>query len=120
MTTSSRIASGRSPAARSMPEAPLDADTELERGMVALAAGDHDTAIESLRRAVYLDPRCAVGAFQLARAHDARGDAPAAVRAYRQALVLLEEREDELAGVAKADLETAAQTRLEVLAGGRA
>lgn len=100
------------------PAAPLDAEIEFERGVTALASGDSATAIEALRRTVYLDPDHAAAVFQLARAHEAAGDFGAARRAYWQALALLERSADEVGGVARRDLESAARARLQALGAG--
>lgn len=101
------------------PPAPAsDATSEYERGSAALAAGDAAGAADALRRALYLDPSHAAAAFLLARAHETRGDATAARRSYYQALALLEEAPDEVAGVARRDLESAARARLSALAEG--
>lgn len=93
----------------------LDAEADFERGVAALAAGDADTAAAALRRTLYLDPGHAVAAFQLARAHEARGDTTAARRAYWQALALLEETGDEVGGMARRDLQSVARARLDAL-----
>ncbi len=106
---------------RSAPEpapaapAPGDAEAAFETGVAALAAGDADGAVEALRRALYLDPGHAAAAFQLARAHDAREDVPAARRAYWQALALLDDAGQEVGGVARRDLEAVCRARLEAL-----
>lgn len=65
---------------------PLNAEAHYVRGVSELANGDPEVAVESLRRAVYVEPSFALAAFQLARAHDLQGDDPAARRAYAQAL----------------------------------
>jgi len=100
-------------------EAPaMVAEAEFERGVTALASGDAGTAVEALRRALYLDAGHAAAAFQLARAHEARDDPAAARRAYWQTLALLEESGEEVGGVARRDLESVARARLEALGGG--
>jgi chemotaxis protein methyltransferase CheR len=68
-----------------------DAHGAFEAGSRALGAGDPAAAVTALRRALYLDPRRAVVALQLARAHEARADVPAARRAYARALRLVDE-----------------------------
>ncbi|MFL5844698.1 MAG: CheR family methyltransferase [Solirubrobacteraceae bacterium] len=97
---------------------PPEPDAVFERGLAALAENDPATAVELLRRALYLDPSHAGAAFQLGRAHEAAGDGAAARRAYWQALGLLSEAGDEVHGVARRDLESAARARLEALGGG--
>jgi chemotaxis protein methyltransferase CheR len=69
---------------------PLDANAYFVRGLAELGIGDPDSAAISLRRALYVDPAFGVAAFQLGRAHEERGDATAAARAYEQALRTLE------------------------------
>ena len=71
-------------------DAPLDADAHFIHGLIVLEAGDPARAAAALRRALYTDPRFAVAAFTLGRAYDALGDAPAARRAYEQALRTLD------------------------------
>jgi chemotaxis protein methyltransferase CheR len=73
---------------------PLDAEAYFVRGLSELAAGDPSSAVASLRRALYIEPTLAVAAFQLGRAYDLSGDARAAVRAYRQALSVLDSSEE--------------------------
>jgi chemotaxis protein methyltransferase CheR len=65
---------------------PGNADAYLVRGVTELAAGLPARAIESLRRALYLDPELTLAAFKLGRAHDALGQRDAARRAYERAL----------------------------------
>jgi hypothetical protein len=60
------------------------------RGLAELATRDPVAASESLRRALYIDPSFALAAFQLGRAQNLRGDARAALRAYRRALRTLD------------------------------
>jgi chemotaxis protein methyltransferase CheR len=67
------------------------AHAAFEAGSQALGGGDPATAVHALRRALYLDPRRAVVALQLARAHEALDDVDAARRAYRRALRLVAE-----------------------------
>ena len=76
----------RSSAKRVMAEDPLDAEANFVRGLSALADGDPQAAVESLRRALYVEPSFALAAFQLARAHDLQGDEQAARRAYARTL----------------------------------
>jgi chemotaxis protein methyltransferase CheR len=68
---------------------PLNAEAYYLRGMSELAIDDPGAAVGSLRRALYVDPTFALAAFQLGRAHDLRGDAQAARRAYARTLHLL-------------------------------
>lgn len=67
------------------------AHAAFEAGSQALGGGDPASAVRALRRALYLDPRRAVVALQLARAHEAMDDIEAARRAYRRALRLVAE-----------------------------
>ncbi|MBS1845597.1 MAG: hypothetical protein JST53_14365 [Actinobacteria bacterium] len=67
-------------------EDPMNAEAHFVRGLSELANGDAKVAVESLRRALYIEPSFALAAFQLARAHDRTGDEQAARRAYLQAL----------------------------------
>lgn len=67
------------------------AHAAFEAGSQALGGGDPATAVRALRRALYLDPRRAVVALQLARAHEALDEVDAARRAYRRALRLVAE-----------------------------
>lgn len=75
---------------RLLEENPLDANAYFVRGLAELGLGDPTSAAASLRRALYVDPAFGLAAFQLGRAHDRRGDGPAAARAYEQALHTLE------------------------------
>ncbi len=68
---------------------PLHAEAYYLRGMSELAINDPVAAVGSLRRALYVDPAFALAAFQLGRAHELRGDAQAARRAYARTLHLL-------------------------------
>jgi predicted Zn-dependent protease len=67
-------------------EDPLNAAAHYIRGVSELAKGDPEVAVESLRRALYVEASFALAAFQLARAHDLQGDEKAARRAYAQTL----------------------------------
>ena len=69
---------------------PLDADAHFIHGLVALEAGDPAGAAAALRRALCTNSRFTLAAFALGRAYDALGDAPAARRAYEQALRTLD------------------------------
>jgi chemotaxis methyl-accepting protein methylase len=59
-------------------------------GEQATAAGDHPSAIDAFRKAVYLDPTQPMGHFQLGLALEAAGDRRGARRAYAAALTALE------------------------------
>lgn len=100
---------------------PLDAAAYFRRGLAELEGGDPAAAVGSLRRALYVEPRFGLAAFKLAGAHEALGDLPAARRGYEQALRALEpddRHEPFLAQIDLADVATAAQARLAVLARG--
>jgi chemotaxis protein methyltransferase CheR len=71
-------------------EDPLDPEAHFVRGLVALGAGEPQRAVTELRRALYADATFALAAFTLGRAYDELHDGPAAQRAYRQALGLLD------------------------------
>ncbi len=71
-------------------ENPLDADAYFVRGLAELGIGEADSAVASLRRALYVDPTFGLAAFKLGRAHEVLGDTGAAARAYEQALRTLE------------------------------
>jgi chemotaxis protein methyltransferase CheR len=98
---------------------PLDADAHFVGGIAQLGRGDARAAAASLRRALYVDPTFALAAFQLGRAYDALEDAPAARRAYLQALHTLapdHERQQRLAAdIDLADVAAACGARLAVL-----
>jgi chemotaxis protein methyltransferase CheR len=68
------------------PVAPADALEAMLQGLAGLEGNDASAAVVSLRRALYLEPRFGLAAFQLGRAHEALGDRSAARRAYQQAL----------------------------------
>jgi tetratricopeptide (TPR) repeat protein len=95
---------------------PLDAEAYFVRGLSELATGDPAAATGSLRRALYIDPTFALAAFQLGRAHDLCGQAPAAMRAYRRALRTLDPDDDRhahlLERVNAGDIAAACRTRL--------
>jgi chemotaxis protein methyltransferase CheR len=95
---------------------PLDAEAYFVRGLSELATGDPASATGSLRRALYIDPTFALAAFQLGRAHDLCGQAPAAMRAYRRALRTLDPDDDRyphlLERVNAGDIAAACRTRL--------
>jgi chemotaxis protein methyltransferase CheR len=98
---------------------PLDADASFLRGLVLLESGSFAEAVESLRRALYVDPSFGLAAFQLGRAHDGLGDEAAARRFYAQALRALEpndERHDLLLGQTDlGDIAAACRARLQAL-----
>jgi chemotaxis protein methyltransferase CheR len=81
-------------AKRVLKEDPLNAAAHYVRGVSELASGDPEVAIQSLRRALYVEASFALAAFQLARAHDLQGDEKAARRAYAQTLRALARDED--------------------------
>ncbi len=100
------------------------AHAAFEAGSRALSAGDAAAAVTALRRALYLDPRSAVVALQLARAHEALDQIEAARRGYWRALGLVGEAPDPRARlydrVAAADVGAACRARLAVLPPARA
>ena len=109
---------GRLPAAADADDL-LDATAYFHRGLAELEGGDPAGAVSSLRRALFVDPQFGLAAFKLAGAHEALGNLPAARRAYEQALRALEpdeRHEPFLAQIDLADVATAAQARLDVLA----
>jgi chemotaxis protein methyltransferase CheR len=98
---------------------PLDADASFVRGLVLLESGAFADAVDSLRRALYVDPSFGLAAFQLGRAYDGLGDEAAARRFYAQALRALEpgdERHDLLLGQTDlSDIAAACSARLQAL-----
>ena len=101
-------------------EDPHDAAGYFLRGLEELESNDPAAAVTSLRRALYVEPDFGLAAFKLGGAHEALGDVPAARRAYRQALRALEphaRHEPFLGQIDLADVATATQARLDVLAG---
>jgi chemotaxis protein methyltransferase CheR len=100
-------------------ENPLDAEAHFVRGLVELEQGRGESAIEALRRALYVDPGFGLAAFQLGRAYDATNDSHGARRAYEQALRTLADdgRHDTLLEqVDLGDVASACRARLLVLA----
>jgi chemotaxis protein methyltransferase CheR len=101
-----------------------DAHASFEAGLQALSDGDVVTAVEALRRALYLDPGFAVAALQLARAYELLGDLGSAERAYARTLRLTEDADDLSARVydrvGAGDVAAACRARLAVLASQRA
>jgi chemotaxis protein methyltransferase CheR len=73
-------------AGRVLNEEPLNAAAHYVRGVSELANGNPEVAVESLRRALYVEPSFALAAFQLARAHDLQADEKSARRLYAQTL----------------------------------
>jgi len=71
-------------------EDPLNADAHFVRGLVLLSGGETAAAVESLRRALYVDPGFGLASFQLGRAYDALADTNAARQAYEHALAALD------------------------------
>jgi len=98
----------------------LDPSAHFVRGTVELARDRPQEAVESLRRALYLDPGLAMAAFKLGRAHDALGRGAPARRAYAQALRALEAAVPDGADISDelevADMKVACCARLEALA----
>jgi chemotaxis protein methyltransferase CheR len=106
-------------AAAACVEDPHDAAAYFQRGLEELESDDPAAAVTSLRRALYMEPDFGLAAFKLGGAHESLGDLPAARRAYRQALRALEphaRHETFLGQVDLADVATATQARLNVLA----
>jgi len=75
-------------------EDPLNAEAYFVRGMVELAGGASADAVESLRRALYIDPSFSLAAFKLGRAYDGLAERVAALRAYTQALRSLDPEDE--------------------------
>jgi chemotaxis methyl-accepting protein methylase len=73
---------------------PLNADAYFIHGMAELGLGNASSAVESFRRALYVDPAFGLAAFKLGRAHDTRGDVSAARRSYERALRTLDPADD--------------------------
>lgn len=69
---------------------PLNADAYFIHGMAELGLGNANSAVESFRRALYVDPGFGLAAFKLGRAYDTHGDATAARRSYERALRTLD------------------------------
>jgi chemotaxis protein methyltransferase CheR len=96
---------------------PFDADAHFAEGMVELGRAEHEAAVASLRRALFLDPGFGLAAFALGRAHDAAGRADAARSAYARALRTLEpagERHAAILGqIDLADVAAACRARIQ-------
>jgi chemotaxis protein methyltransferase WspC len=99
---------------------PLNADAYLIHGMAELGLGNANSAVDSFRRALYVDPAFGLAAFKLGRAHDTRGDESAARRSYEQALRTLDPADDRHRVVLdKVDIgDIAAACRLRLRSGG--
>lgn len=97
---------------------PLNAGGHFLRGLVELHR-DPRAAVDALRRALLIDPKFGLAAFQLGRAYAALGDGAAARAAYVQALDTLDAddtRYDKLLGqVDLADVATAIRARISSL-----
>lgn len=97
---------------------PLNAGGHFLRGLIELLR-DPRVAVESLRRALLIDPQFGLAAFQLGRAYDALGEGVAARAAYEKALHTLDPddaRYDELLGqVDLGDVATAIRARISAL-----
>jgi Flp pilus assembly protein TadD len=91
--------------------------------MAQLGLGNASAAVDSFRRALYVDPSFGLAAFKLGRAHDTRGDPGAARRAYQQALRTLDPGDERhraiLEKVDVGDVAAACRVRLRSGAGGR-
>lgn len=96
---------------------PLNPDAYFVRGLAELGAGRAREAVASFRRAIYVDPTFALAAFELGRAQDSLGDDGAAVRAYSQALRVLDPADERhaaiLGQVDVGDIATACRARLQ-------
>ncbi|HSS04988.1 MAG TPA: CheR family methyltransferase [Solirubrobacterales bacterium] len=108
--------------ARILAADPLNADAYYVRGLSELASDDPTAAVESLRRALYVDPTFALAAFQLARAHDRRGDDEAARRAYARTLRAISRADEHPRSLPEqvdlADIAVACRARLAEAGGG--
>ena len=103
---------------------PLNADAYFIHGMAELGLGNASSAVESFRRALYVDPAFGLAAFKLGRAHDTRGDASAARRSFERALRTLDPADDRhhvvLDKVDIGDIAAACRMRLQSGAGASA
>jgi chemotaxis protein methyltransferase CheR len=97
---------------------PLNAEAHFLRGLIQLPR-DAQTAIDSLRRALLIDPSFALAAFQLGRAYDVLGDARLARDAYERALQTLDpddtRRPELLRQVDLDDIAAAIRVRIQAL-----
>jgi chemotaxis protein methyltransferase CheR len=95
---------------------PLDPDAHFIDGLVALKADRPAGAAAALRRALCADASFGLAAFTLARAYDALGDKPAALRSYGVALRTLDLADDRhgrlLQQVGIGDITAACRARL--------
>jgi chemotaxis protein methyltransferase CheR len=98
---------------------PLNAEAYFVRGMVELAGGASADAVESLRRALYIDPNFSTAAFTLGRAYDELAEREAALRAYTQALRALDPTDERHAAILRevdlGDIAAACRMRIEAL-----
>lgn len=108
----------RRPARRLTGAPAIEADEWCTRGLRQLDAGDPGEAVESLRRALYLDPTLSLAAFALGNAYEAVGDREAARRSYARALLSLDRGGGHRAplAVTAADVALACEHRLKALA----
>jgi aspartate beta-hydroxylase len=83
-----RIDEAERTAQQVLSRSPRDAEALTVLGMVALRRGDTGLAVRWLERAVEADPRNALTHHFFGRAHDAAGNAVAAVAAHRKAITL--------------------------------
>jgi tetratricopeptide (TPR) repeat protein len=92
--------------------------------MAELGLGNASSAVESFRRALYVDPAFGLAAFKLGRAHDTCGDASAARRSFERALRTLDPADDRhhvvLDKVDIGDIAAACRMRLQSGAGASA
>jgi chemotaxis protein methyltransferase CheR len=100
-------------------ENPLNAEAYFVRGMVELSTGNSSAAVESLRRALYVDPSFSIAAFSLGRTYDELAEGPEARRAYEQALRTLDPEDERhealLAQVDLGDIAAACRARIKAL-----
>lgn len=98
---------------------PLNTIALFIQGLVLHAQGDPTAAVDSLRRALYLDPSFVRAAFELGRAQDALGNRPAAHRSYRHALDGLHDGATEQSLLGRIDTSLADACRLRLAATAR-
>jgi chemotaxis protein methyltransferase CheR len=95
--------------------APMEGAAHLELGMLLLDAGATERALDSLRRAVFLDTGSALGHFSLGRAWQRLGDAGRARAAFAHARRLLASVRDDAplaAGLQVGDVRHAVEAQL--------